>query len=149
MIRTTLKVIRGGDVPAKMLKVLQQVTKDNKKMSALMWTVVGEHLIKHCMKDEERGMIISTFRNLGFDLSKFASDTSRIPMKDRPTDKNAEGKGRRIRIFAENNRLTLHVTVDNPQRLWADLLNDPRVKKGSPVSAAIMQLFAKEGLKPV
>lgn len=142
MINARLVVKSGGDVPKKLLEVFKSLTKD-KRMFAVPWALVGEHLIKHSASDKDRGMIIATFRNLGVDLSKFASDTSRLPQRNRPVDRNEEGKGRRIRIFAEGNRLKLEVRIANPQRLWTDIMNDKR----SPLMPYLAQMFEKANLR--
>lgn len=141
-LKHKFKIIKGADTAPKLMKMYQSISK-NKQMSFAPWGIVGKHLIKHAKDDFWRGYLVQTFNKIGIDLSKYMSDKTRIPDSP-PLDHKRVSLGLRGFALPNGNRIELKSVVPDPDKLFADILNDPTAPMAE-FFASQMRLF---GLKP-
>ena len=143
MIKSTLKIKSGGDVPQKLSRMMRLVADNVKKSPIGLASGMAANVMQHCTVDQDRGMLTATFRNLNVDLQTYVSDTHRLPGFNHPINQNEVSKGLRLRVFPQGNRLTVEVHVDDLSRLFADIKNN----RNNPLALLLTQMADKVGLK--
>lgn len=141
MHRGKIVVVRGGDVLNKLIAVHEKLAR-SKSVTYAPWDIIGSHLIKHAKDDYWRGYLVQTFLKLGIDLSRYIGDKTRIPDAP-PLDHKRVSLGLREFELPNGNRIELKTVMDDPDRFWADVMNDRRV----PMALFLKQLATREGLK--
>jgi len=143
MARTfSAKFTAGEDVLGKLKKLLREL-QDKKKLWYMPWCIIGEMMIKHAKDGFSRGKIVSTFDNLGIDLRKFVKNTERLPNAPK-IEANDIAKGLAEFVLPDNNVIKLSAVIDNPDRMFTDIINDRR----APMQPFLEQLMKKLELKP-
>lgn len=143
-LKSSITITKGADLLKKIPEFLESLKKQ-KTLAYASWSVIGEYMIKHSKDGVSRGRLIQTFKKLGIDLSRFASNTERLPNSPK-IDTNEIGKGLREFVLPDGNRIKLSAYIDKPDRMFADILNDKRTN--SALSNTLKQLMQKIGLKP-
>lgn len=136
--------VKGGDNMKKLAVMMRKLADQTKmkKFTFAPWVIIGEAMIKHSKDGYSRGKLVQTFLNLEIDLSKVINNTERLPRLGRIPPEEIT-KGLREFFLPNGNRIKIEALIDDPKRMFADILNDKRF----PMEKFIRDLMKKSGLK--
>ena len=145
-----IKTVKGGDTLKKLIKHLEGFKKEI-ALYRIGWGIILRNLIKHTVDAKERGTLWTTALKCGLDLgSNVAMNTERIP-NAKTINTTEYAKGLREFVIPINNRLVVTSHVDDPNRLFADIMADAKSQSrgtGAALAKLVNQMMAKIGLKP-